>query len=132
MQIPLKEFNKNSVIIDFQSELVPNYETGIFEIKNYSEIRFIKEVIYSDILEINGMEWRLKVYPNGNGIAKGSYLSIFLEMKKGYTEYNKYEYRVELVNQKNPKLSIYRFINLENLQVNLQIMNAGVIIDFLS
>ena len=75
MQIPLKEFNKNSVIIDFQSELVPNYETGIFEIKNYSEIRFIKEVIYSDILEINGMEWRLKVYPNGNGIAKGSYLS---------------------------------------------------------
>jgi hypothetical protein len=31
---------------------------------------------------LNGVLWRLKVYPNGNGVAKNNYLSVFLEMQK--------------------------------------------------
>ena len=42
------------------------------------------------------------MYPNGNGIAKGNYISIFLEMLKGLSESSKYEYRVEMVNQREP------------------------------
>ena len=50
----------------------------------------------------NGLTWRLKVYPNGNGIAKGNYISIFLEMLKGLAEPSKYEYRVEMISSKEP------------------------------
>lgn len=56
------------------------------------------EVVYSEPLMFNGLTWRLKVYPNGNGIAKGNYISIFLEMLKGLSETSKYEYRVEMLN----------------------------------
>jgi len=55
----------------------------------------------------------LKIYPNGNGgIAKGNYLSIFLEMVKvnincylgfnyafqGHGKSTKYEYKIEMIN----------------------------------
>ena len=41
------------------------------------------ETVFSDILVSNGLSWKLKVYPNGNGNAKKTYLSVFLEMVKG-------------------------------------------------
>lgn len=58
-------------------------------------------MIYSDPLVANGLTWRLKVYPNGNGIARGNYISVFLEMLKSLSEASKYEYRVEMINHKN-------------------------------
>jgi len=39
-----------------------------------------KDTIYSTELLTNGLVWRLKIYPNGNGVAKGEYISIFLEL----------------------------------------------------
>jgi len=56
----------------------------------------------------SGLTWRLKVYPNGNGVAKGVYLSVFLEMVKGLQDSAKYEYRVEMINQRNPQVVINR------------------------
>ncbi|KAJ8949187.1 hypothetical protein NQ318_021680 [Aromia moschata] len=41
----------------------------------------------------------LKVYPDGNGVVRGNYLSVFLELSAGYPETSKYEYRVEMVHQ---------------------------------
>lgn len=78
--------------IDFTSELVPQYEQSLFVIKNFSRIRSNEgeandenEIVYSDppLVTRSGLTWRLKVYPNGNGIAKGNYISVFLEMLKG-------------------------------------------------
>jgi tripartite motif-containing protein 37 len=49
------------------------------------------------------------VYPNGNGIAKGNYISIFLEMLKGLSEPSKYEYRVEMLNHRdNSRMQVVR------------------------
>jgi tripartite motif-containing protein 37 len=44
--------------------------------------------VYSDppLVTKSGLSWRLKVYPNGNGIAKGNYISVFLEMLKGLAD----------------------------------------------
>jgi tripartite motif-containing protein 37 len=56
----------------------------------------------------NGLTWRLKVYPNGNGIAKGNYISIFLEMLQGLSVPSKYEYRVEMINHKDTSVQIVR------------------------
>ena len=39
---------------------------------------------------MNGVEWRLKIYPKGNGLAREKYLSLFVEMSKGFTGQNKY------------------------------------------
>ena len=71
-------------------------------------MRHSHEVIYSDPLIANGHTWRLKVYPNGNGIAKGSYISIFIEMVKGLQEQCKYDYRVEMKNLVHPDKEVSR------------------------
>lgn len=70
------------------------------------------EIVYSDppLVTKSGLSWRLKVYPNGNGIAKGNYISVFLEMLKGLPESTtqKYEYRVEMINHRNPSAQVVR------------------------
>ena len=73
-----------AVNISLRSELIPNFDSGIFYLKPYSILRQTTEVVYSEPLQSNGLTWRLKVYPNGNGVAKGTYISIFLEMIKVY------------------------------------------------
>lgn len=65
-----------------RSELVPEYDSANFVLINYSKVKKTKDIIYSEPLQKNGLVWRLKVYPNGNGVAKGAYLSIFLELVK--------------------------------------------------
>lgn len=61
---------------------MPPYDSGIFHLTPFTKLKQTQEIVYSDILETNGLQWRLKIYPNGNGVAKGAYLSIFLEMVK--------------------------------------------------
>ena len=66
--------------------------------------------IYSQPLHVNGLTWRLKVYPDGNGTVRGTYLSVFLELTNGLNEPSKYEYRVEMIHQmsKDPTKNIVR------------------------
>jgi tripartite motif-containing protein 37 len=54
--------------------------------------------VYSEHLVTNGIKWRLKIYPHGNGNAKNIYLSIFLEMDSKYSEVRRYEYKIEMLN----------------------------------
>lgn len=89
-----------NVSLDIPSDIYPPYESSIFEIKEYKKIVLSnKEIIYSPELMTNGLIWRLKVYPNGNGAtAKGEYISIFLELIEGLYETSKYYYKIELMN----------------------------------
>ena len=58
--------------------------------------------MFSDPVVINGISWRLKVYPNGNANYRGTYLSVFIEMCKGWPGVvGLYEYKIELVNRKD-------------------------------
>lgn len=65
-------------------------------------------IVYSEGKVINGVEWRLKVYPKGNGLAREKYLSVFVEMSKALGAQNKYEYRIELINPVEPTLTVKR------------------------
>ncbi|VDO76837.1 unnamed protein product [Schistosoma mattheei] len=66
--------------------------------------------VYSQPLHVGGLSWRLKVYPDGNGVVRGNYLSVFLELSAGLLEASKYEYRVEMVHQqsRDPSRNIVR------------------------
>ena len=105
---PISKFKKSYVSAEFPSEIVPCYDCAVFEIKNYSQLRESVEVVYSEPLHVYALTWRLKVYPNGNGVARGTYLSVFLELLKGPQDTSKYEYRVEMVNHRNPNLCVVR------------------------
>ena len=50
------------------------------------------------------------MYPNGNGVANGNYISVFLEMLKGLPEgmTQKYDYRVEMLNHRSPSFQVVR------------------------
>lgn len=52
----------------------------------------------------------MKVYPDGNGTVRGTYLSVFLELTTGLSESSKYEYRIEMIHQmsKDPSKNIVR------------------------
>uniref|UniRef100_A0A673WQE4 Tripartite motif containing 37 n=1 Tax=Salmo trutta TaxID=8032 RepID=A0A673WQE4_SALTR len=95
---PMQSFVTTPVPPDFTSELVPAYDSSTFVLANFSTLRQRADPVYSPPLQISGLCWRLKVYPDGNGVVRGNYLSVFLELSAGLPETSKY-YRVEMVHQ---------------------------------
>ena len=87
------------------AELVPEFSSWKYVLRDFSSQ---KEIMYSEGRNINGVEWRLKIYPHGNGLARDKYLSVFVEMTKGFAAQNRYEYRIELINKKHPELTVQR------------------------
>jgi hypothetical protein len=57
-------------------ELVPKYHKFTYLLQDYPQQG--EAIVYSDPCELNGIEWRLKIYPRGNGVAKNTHLSVFL------------------------------------------------------
>ena len=99
---------KQNFNLNFSNEIpnsiIPKYETAKFEINNFLDIlnnNNNNEIIYSPELRINGLIWRIKLYPKGNATAKNEYISIFLELLEGINEMSKYYYILELINFKN-------------------------------
>ncbi|KAL4221363.1 Tripartite motif containing 37 [Mactra antiquata] len=96
---PIENFATAPVPTDFTSEIVPPYDRSTFVMNNFSSLQQRADPVYSLPLLVNGLSWRLKVYPDGNGVVRGNYLSVFLELSSGFPETSKYEYRVEMVHQ---------------------------------
>ncbi|XP_064460788.1 E3 ubiquitin-protein ligase TRIM37-like isoform X2 [Ornithodoros turicata] len=84
---------------EFPSEMVPPYEGSMFVLRSFSLLQQRADPVYSAPLSVSGLTWRLKVYPDGNGVVRGNYLSVFLELSSGLPETAKYEYRVEMSHQ---------------------------------
>lgn len=91
----------------FEIPLKPPFLTSIFIIHDYSSVKLQSEVIYSHSLPAYNSHFRLKVFPNGNGTSKNSFLSVFLELLDHGLS-GKYDYLVELVNNLDPKLHLVR------------------------
>ncbi|KAL7294577.1 hypothetical protein TKK_0012037 [Trichogramma kaykai] len=102
-QKPMISFVTATVPSDFPSEIVPEFDNGTFIIRNFSKLQMKADPVYSSPLHVNGLCWRLKVYPDGNGAVRGNFLSVFLELSAGLPETSKYEYRVEMVYQGSPE-----------------------------
>lgn len=96
---PMASFVTAPVPADFQSEIVPQYDGRTFVMNSFLQLQHKADPVYSPPLHVNGLSWRLKVYPDGNGVVRGNYLSIFLELSAGLPETSKYEYRVEMIHQ---------------------------------
>ncbi|KAK3084726.1 hypothetical protein FSP39_018044 [Pinctada imbricata] len=107
---PMASFVTAPVPADFTSEIVPQYDSSTFVMKNFSVLQQRADPVYSQLLHVSGLSWRLKVYPDGNGVVRGNYLSVFLELSVGLSETSKYEYRVEMVHQasRDPSKNIVR------------------------
>ncbi|KAK9503406.1 hypothetical protein O3M35_009964 [Rhynocoris fuscipes] len=96
---PMSWFITTTVPSDFYSEIVPNYDSSTFIMQQFTQLQHKADPVYSTPLHVNGLCWRLKVYPDGNGVVRGNYLSVFLELTAGPPESSKFEYRVEMVHQ---------------------------------
>lgn len=83
-------FYFRSVIFNFLfSEIVPGYDSSTFVMQQFTQLQHKADPVYSPPLHVNGLCWRLKVYPDGNGIVRGNYLSVFLELSAGLPETSK-------------------------------------------
>ncbi|XP_046391051.1 E3 ubiquitin-protein ligase TRIM37-like isoform X2 [Ischnura elegans] len=96
---PLTHLVAAPILGEFKSEIVPPYDSGTFVIQNFGRLQAKADAVYSPPLHVHGLCWRLKVYPNGNGIVRGLYLSVFLELTAGLPESSKYGYRIEMIHQ---------------------------------
>ncbi|KAJ8722901.1 hypothetical protein PYW07_004081 [Mythimna separata] len=107
---PMASFVTAPVAADFHSEIVPTYDSSTFPLTNFTQLQHAAAPVYSAPLHVNGLCWRLKVYPDGNGVVRGNYLSVFLELSAGLPETSKYEYRVEMLHQvsRDPSKNIVR------------------------
>ncbi|CRL01532.1 CLUMA_CG014186, isoform B [Clunio marinus] len=108
---PMSSYSCTPVPADFVSEIVPNYDTGVFLMKSFTKLQLKGDAIYSSPLHVNGLCWRLKVYPNGNGSVRKEYLSVFLELSSGFPEISKYEYRVQMIHQNSTKIIQREFVS---------------------
>ncbi|KAG5444882.1 Tripartite motif containing 37 [Clonorchis sinensis] len=106
----LTAFVSSPVPADFVSEIVPPYESSTFTLHNYSTLRQRADPVFSQPLHIGRLSWRIKVYPDGNGVGRGNYLSVFIELTTARIEPSKYEYRIEMVHQasRDPSRSVVR------------------------
>ena len=95
----IDKITNNNLTLTIKNPLVPKYETGIYQIKNYDKIKSEK-VMYSPEMYIGGLIWKLKIYPRGNITSKGECISVFLELQSGVSEPSKYFYVLEMVNFK--------------------------------
>lgn len=86
---PMGAFVTAPVPPEFTSEIVPTYDSSTFMMNNFSRLRQRADPVYSQPLHVNGLSWRLKVYPDGNGVVRGNYLSVFLELSAGLCESSK-------------------------------------------
>ncbi|XP_022185884.2 E3 ubiquitin-protein ligase TRIM37 [Nilaparvata lugens] len=96
---PMASFVTAPVPADFHSEIVPGYDSSTFVMSGFTQLQHKADPVYSTPLHVNGLCWRLKVYPDGNGVVRGNYLSVFLELTSGLPDTSKYEYRVEMMHQ---------------------------------
>lgn len=76
--------------LNFINELIPPYQEGVFVVEQFNRKMREKAVVYSPIMEQEGLEWRLKVYPNGNETVEGTHLSVFLELVNSIRRDNLY------------------------------------------
>lgn len=78
------------ITVYYFSEIVPGYDSATFAMQNFTQLQLKADPVYSAPLHVNGLCWRLKVYPDGNGVVRGNYLSVFLELSAGLPETSKY------------------------------------------
>ncbi|KAJ3366394.1 hypothetical protein GGF32_005396 [Allomyces javanicus] len=65
------------------SPLVPAYTAVDVPLHAFSTYAQTGQVFYSAAFTANALSWRLKVYPTGNGAARGESLSVFVELVDG-------------------------------------------------
>lgn len=65
---PIESFECAEVDSFFVSDIKPTFTSAEFELKNFEIIRHSEDIFFSDNLCINGLNWRLKIYPNGSFI----------------------------------------------------------------
>ncbi|TPX62771.1 hypothetical protein SpCBS45565_g06918 [Spizellomyces sp. 'palustris'] len=108
-----QEYTLPEVSCEFESDLVPNYDMGVFRIDKFRERQQSEDAVYSEPILVSGLMWRLKVYPSGNGKSQGLFLSVFVELVSGYAARSIYQYRVELVKHGCNTLSLNREFSSE-------------------
>ena len=69
------------VTTDFSDLIQLESESAEFTIDDFASVRTSTEPMYSTPLSTNGLEFRLKVYPNGNETSRGTSLSVFLQLE---------------------------------------------------
>ncbi|XP_062521874.1 E3 ubiquitin-protein ligase TRIM37-like isoform X2 [Corticium candelabrum] len=106
--------NSSPISSDFPNEIMPSFERGglqdTFRISDFRAACVSGKPVYSNSMVLYGIEWRLKVYPNGSEMVRDQYVSVFLELVTGPGDPSKYEYKIEMTHLQSgdPAMSVGR------------------------
>ncbi|XP_039453485.1 uncharacterized protein LOC120432358 isoform X3 [Culex pipiens pallens] len=102
-QLLRMELKKDNELL--KRELIPEYSTITYTLKNFTELQRKEGFVYSDPLcDDLGFTWRLLIYANGHSEGLGCNLSVYLVLFDGVSG-SRFEYRVELLHR-NPTANI--------------------------
>jgi hypothetical protein len=87
------------------------------------------QFVYTASAQLYGNLWRLKVYPFGNMNARGTHVSIFVEMCSGPNEKTAYLYRVEMESSNPAEAPIIREFRSEFVVNDSWGWNRGILIE---
>ncbi|KAI9183237.1 hypothetical protein H9P43_004154 [Blastocladiella emersonii ATCC 22665] len=102
-QLPLVSTTIQAPVLDtLDNPLVPPFEVAEIVMREYETHAVTGQVFYSPHVVVGGLTWRLKVYPVGNGQARGECLSIFVELIDGLAPGESVEYQYKIVLMAQP------------------------------
>eukprot|EP00842_Homolaphlyctis_polyrhiza_P006100 jgi/Hompol1/6491/HPOL_000781-RA len=93
----ISDYHIQDDIYTFESNLIPNYESGVFIIHNFKTLQQSPSPAFSEPIWASGLTWRLKVYPSGNGVCRNECMSVFVELLEGTPIPSKYQYKIEMI-----------------------------------
>jgi tripartite motif-containing protein 37 len=76
------------------NELVPPFSSAKIKFKRFRDAH--EPVFASGLIELDGNEWQVKVFPHGNGEHRASMASLFIELVSGFERPTQVTYRVEV------------------------------------
>lgn len=98
---PVSSFVIPQVSPDFTDQIELRSVNAEFVIDDFESVRHSTEPLYSRPLHTNGLEFKLKVYPCGNEMSRGVYVSVFLQLSSSVPGHrsSQYTYQIQMKNQ---------------------------------
>eukprot|EP00731_Ephydatia_muelleri_P023634 Em0015g1217a len=94
IRISIASFDAVPSVEPLVNRIVPKYEYGTLTIHPFQARQIQGDEIFSNPLNVDGMTWKLKVYPNGHKEDTGKYLSVFIELTSGFERKANYQYSI--------------------------------------
>jgi len=96
---PMSGFVIPAIDTDFETQIEPKFASAYFVVENFGEVRWGTDALFSNLLTVHGLSWKLKVYPGGNEASRNNYMAVFIQLADSIPGHKSadYTYRIQII-----------------------------------